>query len=74
MEKLITIATTPAFTDEVIHLYKATGLISHSQHTDDDEFIGVQSFTMEEIKRMIKDGEIFDAKTLCALYAFDLLK
>ena len=55
-------------------MYKATGLVSHSQHTDADEFIGVQSFTLEEIKRMIKDGEIFDAKTLCALYACDLLK
>ena len=73
-EKLITIATTPAFTDEVIHLYKASGLTRHSQHTDNDEFIGVQSFTAEEIKRMIKAGELFDAKTLCALYACDLLK
>lgn len=73
-QRLISIATTPAFTDEVIHLYKASGLEKHGQHTDEDEFIGVKAFTVEEIKRMITEGELFDAKTLCALFACDLIK
>jgi ADP-ribose pyrophosphatase len=32
LEYLTSIVTTPGFTDEVIHLYKATGLTLHSQH------------------------------------------
>ncbi len=73
-QKLISIATTPGFSDEVIHLYKAWGLTKYSQHTDEDEFIGVQAFSPEAVKQMIADGELFDAKTLCALYACDLIK
>ncbi len=73
-QRLILIATTPGFSDEVIHLYKAWGLTAYKQHTDEDEFIGVQAFTVGEIISMIKDGHLFDAKSLCALYACDLLK
>ena len=72
-QRLVSIATTPGFSDEVIHLYKAWGLTAHAQHTDEDEFISVAAFTTEEIKRMIKSGELYDAKTLCALYACTLL-
>ena len=68
-EKLISIATTPGFSDEIIHLYKAWGLQKFAQHTDEDEFIGVQAFTPAELRRMVADGELYDAKTLCALYA-----
>ena len=42
---------------------------SFAQHTDEDEFIGVQAFTPAELRRMVADGELYDAKTLCALYA-----
>ncbi len=72
--KLISIATTPGFSDEIIHLYKAWGLTAHEQHTDKDEFIDVYAFTLEEIISMIKYGHLFDAKSLCALYACGLLK
>lgn len=73
-QELIAIATTPAFTDEVIYLYKAWNLKKYLQHTDADEFIGVEAFTPQQIKEMILKGEIFDAKTLCALYACELVK
>ena len=68
-EKLTSIATTPGLSDEIIHLYKAWGLQKFAQHTDEDEFIGVQAFTPAELRRMVADGELYDAKTLCALYA-----
>lgn len=73
-QRLVTISTTPGFSNEVIHLYKAWGLRKGTQHTDEDEFIGLQAFSPTEIKRMILEGELFDSKTLCALYACDLLK
>lgn len=68
-QRLVSIATTPGFSDEIIHLYKASGLKQYAQHTDEDEFIGVQAFAPEQLKNMIAAGELYDAKTLCALYA-----
>ena len=73
-QRLVTIATTPGFTDEVIHLYKAWGLTRGEQHCDEDEFIGVKAFSPAEIRRMVLAGELFDAKTLCALYACGLVE
>lgn len=66
---LISIATTPGFSDEIIHIFKAEGLRSGEQHPDDDEFISARAFSPEEIKNMIKNGELYDSKTICALYA-----
>jgi len=61
------IATTPGFTDEVIHLYAATGLHRHDQHTDPDEFISVEVVPHEKILPMIEDGLLYDGKSLAAL-------
>ena len=72
-QRLVSIATTPGFSDEIIHLYKAWGLQEYAQHTDEDEFIGVQAFSPEQLKRMIAEGELYDAKTLCALYAAKII-
>ena len=71
---LVSIATTPGFSNEVIHLLKAWGLENGEQHPDEDEFITAVAFTPAEIKRMILEGELFDSKTLCALYACELVK
>ena len=72
--KLATIATTPGFTDEIIHLYLAEGLELREQHTDDDEFIEVNVIRQDNVRKMLLDGTIFDAKTLCALYMYFLKK
>lgn len=73
LEHVLSIATTPGFSDEIIHLYKAWGLTAHSQHTDEDEFVGVEAFTPAQLKEMVKAGELYDAKSLCALYACGVL-
>lgn len=62
-----TIATAPGFCDELIHLYKATGLCRGEKKLDEDEFTEINIFTIEEIKLMIKKGEIIDTKTISAL-------
>ena len=72
-QRLVSIATTPGFSDEIIHLYKAWGLKQYAQHTDEDEFIGVEAFTPEQLKAMVAAGELYDAKTLCALYAAKII-
>ena len=47
--------------------YKATNLSLSKKHEDFDEFTEVEIFTLEEVKNMIKSGEIIDAKTITAL-------
>lgn len=64
---LSSILTTPGFTNEVIHLYLAEDLVLAEQCPDEDEFIDVEVFTKEEIKKMVENGTICDAKSLLGL-------
>jgi ADP-ribose pyrophosphatase len=64
---LLSIVTTPGFSDEVIHLYMATGLTQGAHAREADEFIEVHEVRLSKIRKMIQDNEITDAKTLVAL-------
>ena len=64
---MASIYTTPGFTDEVIHLYVAKQLVKTSQRLDEDEFLSVESYSVDEIRDMLGDGRISDAKTMLAL-------
>lgn len=61
------IATAPGFCDEIIHLFKATNLYEGKKSCDEDEFTDIKKFTLDEIKLMIKKGEIIDTKTISIL-------
>ena len=56
-----------AFSDEVQHLYVATGLSSGKTDLDADEFINVKKIPLKKAYQMIKNGQITDAKTILAL-------
>ena len=71
LEWLITLRTTVAFCNERIEVYVAKNLISTKQHLDDNEFVNVEKFTIEELKQKIFTGEIEDSKTVAALLAYD---
>lgn len=66
---LQTFATSPGFADEILHLYVARELytIDHPAEGDEDEFIDVLEVTIEEAEEMVKNGEIYDAKTAFAV-------
>ncbi|WP_297634473.1 NUDIX hydrolase [uncultured Clostridium sp.] len=66
IEYLGTIATGAGFTDEVIHLYKATNLYEGIKSGDEDEFIEIYKYKLDDVKKMIKNGEIIDTKTISA--------
>jgi len=67
--KLGEICTTPGFCSEVLHLYFAEGLTSGNHNREEGEDgMEVFEFTMEEIEEKIRNGEINDAKTICAFY------
>ena len=66
--------TAPGFCDEVIHLYRATGLsVSEKIYADkEEENISLVLLTAEELKAAVLNKELTDAKSL-ALVAFSLL-
>ncbi|MGQ0667068.1 MAG: NUDIX domain-containing protein [Nitrospiraceae bacterium] len=66
---LSSIFTAPGFADEVIHVYKATGLTKGRQHLDRDEVLDVVEMSLSEAVRKIEDGTIRDAKTIVGLQA-----
>lgn len=71
-KKLISIKTTPGFTNEVIHIYLAKGLITKKMCHDFDEVMTVKKIPMAKIKKMILNGKIVDSKTLAGLFYYFL--
>lgn len=69
LELLSSIFTAPGFTDEVIHVYKATGLTIGRQQLDRDEVLDVIEMPLLEAIRMIETGAIRDAKSIVGLQA-----
>jgi ADP-ribose pyrophosphatase len=67
LELLASVLTTPGFTDEVIHIYKGTGLTLAKQNLDHDEVIEIVEVPLEKALAQIKDGTIRDAKTIVGL-------
>lgn len=66
---------TPAYCDEKITLYLATGLHLGERELDEDEFLNVVTVPMEELVADIMAGRITDGKTQTAiLKAHYLLK
>ncbi len=66
MRKVFEFYTSPGYSTERIIFYYATGLTPSKLDQDDDEYIKVYDFTLEEIKSMIDSGEIKDGKTIMA--------
>ena len=70
LEYLMSINTTVAFCDEAIDIFVAHNLIPSHQHLDEDEFINVEAYSVEELKQMIYDCRIQDAKTICGILTY----
>ncbi len=71
VELLASIYTTVAFCNEKIDIYLARGLKQQgSQHLDEDEYINVEAYSVEELKQMIFECRIQDAKTICGILAY----
>lgn len=58
-------ATSPGFANEIIHLYVAKDLykIEEKRELDEDEFVSIIEVTLEEAEEMVKNQQIYDAKT-----------
>ena len=71
LEWLLSLRTTVAFCNEKIEIFVARNLIPSCQHLDEDEFVDVKAYTLEELKEMIFSGKIEDSKTIAAMLAYE---
>jgi len=70
VEHLITMYTTPGFTDEKIHLFMATGITRGEDAREADEFIETETMPLSRALSLVERGEIQDGKTaLTLMYA-----
>jgi ADP-ribose pyrophosphatase len=67
LEPLAVLYTTPGFCDEIIHLFRATGLTPVPARPEADERIEAQACSLEEARRLLAGGTALDAKTQVAL-------
>jgi nudix hydrolase, YffH family len=68
-EHIASFYTSPGFSNELLHIYVAKGLKKGDGKAiaDEDEFVNVGVFSLEEVLKMVKEQKIFDAKTLYAV-------
>ncbi len=67
IEPIFTFFTTPGFCDEVMHLFRATGLRQGEARPEADERIEVRAMGLDEALEMLRRGEIQEGKTAVAL-------
>lgn len=65
--KILTLHPAPGFADEVLHVFVACGLSKGESCPDEDEFIHAEVYEMDAVIKMIEDGAITDAKTICGV-------
>ena len=67
---LLDFFSTPGFCNEVLYVYHAQDLVHVGQSLDETEKIVVETVRFSTALKMIQEGIIRDAKTICALLYF----
>ena len=70
VEFLINSYSAVAYSSEKIEIYVAKNLVLAKQPLDEDEFINVVTYTVDELVEKILKGEIGDSKTVAAIMAY----
>lgn len=71
LKHLISVHSTPGFSDEVLHIYSATGLSQGNTSPDEDEFISCEKIHLDKLIDMVFNHEITDAKTVIGILLAD---
>ena len=64
------IAPVPAYSQEVTSVYLAKGLKKTKANPDEDEFLHIEKHHIDDVIKMINNGEIIDGKTIAAVMGF----
>jgi ADP-ribose pyrophosphatase len=72
LERLAGFYPTPGYCDEFMHFFRLTGLSTPGAgapvaHQDEDEDLRPRTFAVDQVRRMIRSGEILDLKTAMGL-------
>ncbi|NLT35719.1 MAG: NUDIX hydrolase [Gaiellales bacterium] len=73
LEKIGEFLPVPDHSDDVIHLFMATGLTPTRQHLDKDEVIELAWVRFADAMQMVSSGAIRDAKTIVAMFTINKL-
>lgn len=68
---LVSVHSTPGFSNEILHIYAATGLSEGESCADTDEFISTEKYTVAQLEDMVLKGEITDAKSIIGILLAD---
>ena len=69
-KKLTSCYTSPGYNTEVIHCFAASQLCESQASPEEDEVLESKVIAVQEVKNMIKEGKIQDAKSLVALFSY----
>ena len=69
-KKLMSCFASPGFNTEVIHCYLAQDLRKVQVQLEDDDVLEMRVVSIKEVKKMILQKQIRDAKSLVALFYF----
>ena len=70
---LMPIAVAAGYSDEIIHLYMASGLREGYVHLDEGEFVEALWMDLSELIDLVLDGRIEDSKTVIAALLCDAM-
>jgi ADP-ribose pyrophosphatase len=71
-QKLLSLFPSPGFCDEEMHFFALTGLRDRradepAAHQDPDEILNVREFSVNDVREMVRAGEIADMKTVVGM-------
>lgn len=67
LEKVGEFYLAPGYSTEYMHVYLATDLYPAPLPGDEDEFLVVETYSIEQVYQLADTGQILDAKSLAAL-------
>ncbi|MDR0485401.1 MAG: NUDIX hydrolase [Elusimicrobiota bacterium] len=71
IDKVLSFSPTPAFSNEILHIFAAFDLKQETKNPDEDEFLSNEIADFKTAIQMIYEGQIIDAKTIIALLYFN---
>ena len=67
---LVRITPSVGICTEQISIYIAGKLEKTQQHLDEDEFVEIEKYTLEEAINLVYEGKIYDSKTVAAVFMY----
>lgn len=69
-EHLLDVYTSVGFCNEKIYIYASDSFVKTSQNLDDDEYVNVERYTIEELVALILEGKIEDSKSVAGILTY----